>query len=275
MPVTVSSVPPQVATSLFARLYGGAEAEFAWIHQQLTVYWAAEDEAGTSVGALGLRPTPAHGAELLGGAFPSPKQHETALALLCAALAVQPQLYAYAEAHLLPAEALETAGLQRVSAYTSMAGPIPELQPEIPVGIRIVPLSEVADLDVLLAAQQNYSHRIGHTLVTPEAVQMIVAYSDGTLGRIAFDAQGRPVGLCRAKRDGARADIDGPAVHPAWAGTGLRRALLLSVCQAARAAGATTLTLQTWGDTEQERAEDLALGLKVDELNPIYSSVPL
>jgi hypothetical protein len=275
VPPTVVSALPQAVSPIFAQLYGGTEADFAWIHDQLTACWAAEDEAGTPLGALGLRPSPAHGAELMGGAFPGPNQHESVLALLRAALADQPQLYAYAEAHLLPAEALEAAGLQPVSAYTSMAGPVPEVLPVVPDGIQIVPLSEVTDLDVLLAAQQNYSHRIGYTLVTPEAVQMIAANSDGALGRIAFDLTGQPLGLCRATVKGDQAAIDGPAVHLHTQGTRLRQALLLSICQAARAAGATQMTLQAWGDTVQERAEDLALGLTITELHPIYSSVPL
>ncbi|CAM3927615.1 hypothetical protein [Deinococcus frigens] len=57
--------------------------------------------------------------------------------------------------------------------------------------------------------------------------------------------------------------------------TGLRRALLLSVCQAARAAGAVHMQLDAWGDTDAERAEDEALGLSVKIETPIYSSMPL
>ena len=101
--------------------------------------------------------------------------------------------------------------------------------------------------------------------------------TDDTLGRLAYDAAGVPAGICRASLEGDQLYLGTPGVRPDARDSdardsGLRRALLLSVCGAARAVGATQLTLDAWGDTPQERAEDEALGLQTDEFTPIYAA---
>ncbi|WP_424949774.1 hypothetical protein [Deinococcus sp.] len=224
------------------------------------------------LGAIGLRLSPAHGAEVMGGAFAGPAQHEAAVALLTAVLVAQPWLYAYAEAHLLPVEALEAAGLRQVSAYTRMSGPLPADLPSVPEGFRIVPLSEVESLPDRLAAQQTYSDMIGHTIVPPEFVLPGAGGCDEGLSRLAYDPSGAAVGICRVWRDGVEVACTTPGVRPALRASGLRRALLLSVCAAARAAGAARLKLEAWGDSEEQRAEDMALGLSVEVVTPIYSA---
>lgn len=266
------SVSPQIALPTFAHLYGCSEQDFAATANQMTAAWVLQDEHQEALGAIGLKSSPAHGAEVMGGTFPGPAQHAAALALLAAALAAQPQLYAYAETHLLPAEVLEAAGLRPVSAYTRMSGPLPAVLPTVPEGFRIVPLSEVESLQDRLAAQQTYSDLIGHTPVTDEAMQPNFGGSDDALGRVAYDAAGAPAGICRVWLEGDLAKIGSPGVRPDARSTLLRRALLLSSCEAARAAGAARIEVDAWGDTEEDRMGDQELGLVIEELAPIYSS---
>lgn len=269
------SVKPLTALPVFARLYGCSEQDFKEMTNQMTAAWIAQDGGGEALGAVGLRPSPTHRAEVMGGAFPGPVQHETAVALIKAALATQSHLYAYAEAHLLPEETLKIAGLHLISAYTRMTGPLPSTFPVVPDGFKIVPLWEVGRLEDRFAAEQTYSDRIGHTLVTAEAVQPDVGGTDDRLGRLAYDASGVPAGVCRASLQGEEVLLETPGVRPDARGTGLRQTLLLSVSAAARAAGATRLVLEARGDTAVERAEDEALGLGLEEYTPIYSSVTL
>lgn len=261
-----------MALPTFARLYGCGEQDFAATADQMTAAWVLHDEHQEALGAIGLRPSPAHGAEVMDGAFPGPAQHVAALALLGAVLAAQPQLYAYAETHLLPTEVLEAAGLRRVSAYTRMSGPLPAALPTVPEGFCIVPLSDVESLQDRLAAQQTYSDLIGHTPVTDEALQSNVGGSDDALGRMAYNAAGVPAGICRVWLQGDLAKIGSPGVRSDARATMLRRALLLSACEAAQAAGATHIEIDAWGDTDTERTGDQELGLTIDELTPIYSS---
>lgn len=240
---------------------------------QMTLAWLVRDQAGETLGAAGLRPSPAHGAaEIVGGAFPGPAQAQAALLLIQTALSVQPQLYAYAGASLLPAETLGAAGLRPFSAYTRMSGPLPTALPAVPDGFRLALLSEVKSLDDRLAAQHTYADRIGHTHVRAEDIEPGAGGCDDALSRLAYDASGAPVGICRAWLEGEQVSFSTPGVRHDVRHTALRQALLLSVCQAAQAAGATRLTIQAWGDTAEERAEDLALGLQLDELETIYVS---
>ena len=162
--------------------------------------------------------------------------------------------------------------MRRVSAYTRMSGPLPAALPTVPEGFRIVPLSDVESLQDRLAAQQTYSDLIGHTPVTDEALQSNVGGSDDALGRMAYDAAGVPAGICRVWPQGDLTKIGSPGVRPDARATMLRRALLLSACEAARAAGATRIEINAWGDTGTERTEDQESGLTIDELTPIYSS---
>ena len=272
MTMQITSVTPQDALPTFARLYGSEEQDFAEMVSQMTAAWLVRDETYGVLGALGLRPSPSYGAEVMGGAFPGSGQQEAAVSLLQAALSVQPQLYAYAEANFLPAEALEAAGLHVFSAYTRMSGPLPTLPPDVPDGFKIIPLSEVTNTDDRMAAQHTYADRIGHTLFTAKDVAPGAGGCDDTLSRLAYDASRLPAGICRAWLDGERLAFSTPGVRLGVRDTKLRRALLLSVCGAARAAGATQLTLQAWGDTPEEQADDLALGLRLDERTDIYVS---
>lgn len=275
MTLTAVQVDPDEILSVLAQLYGGSEQDFAGMLSQLTAAWLVRDNRGEAAGAVGLRSSPAHGAEFMGGAFPGTQQHGAALALILAATAVQPHLYAYAEAYLLPAEALMAAGLSRVGGSTRMIGPVPTALPAVPDGFRIFPLSEAHSPQDRLTAQRMYSDRIGHTHVPDEAGQPDFGGSDDTLGQLAYDSLGISAGLCRAWLNGEQLALGTPGVRPDLRETGLRRALLLSVCQAARLAGATRIELDAWGDTDTERAEDEALGLSVGTETPIYSSMPL
>ncbi len=264
-------VSPLAALPTFAQLYSSTELEMLPTTEQMTSAWLVGIDDEAPLGALGLRSTPAHGLEVMGGALPGPDQTQAALALLQAALGTEPRLYAYAEEHLWPISALEAAGLRPVGAYSRLSGPVPGGEVMVPDGFQLVPMSEASAEDIL-AAQHAYEHRIGHTHVTPEAVQLITERNDLALSRLAYDASGEAVGLCWAQLYGGLAAIDSPAVRPDLAGSGLREALLLSVCAAVAQAGAVHMTLESWGDTEPERAHDLALGLGIEELNVMYGT---
>lgn len=274
MPFHLDRVPPHAAVPVLARLYGCREQEFAQTAAQLTLAWIIQERGQQVLGALGLRPSPAHGAEVLGGAFSGGAQQEAGLALIRRAVETQPHLYAYAEEHLFPAETLRAAGLRPVGAYTRMTGPLPLGTPAVPDGFRLVPLAEVSDPGDLVAAQRTYSDRIGHTHVPDDAGQPGFGGSDDPLGRLAYDARGVPAGLCRASLTGQEVTLGTPGVRAEARGTGLRETLLLSVFVAARTAGATHLSLEAWGDTEAERAQDEALGLLIRDFTPIYAAVP-
>ncbi|WP_420594719.1 hypothetical protein [Deinococcus sp.] len=268
----IFAVTPQDALPTFARLYSCTEPDFAGMVDQMTAAWLVRDKAGEVLGALGLRPSPSHGAEVMGGAFPGSAQQQAAIMLLQAALDAQPQLYAYAEADFLLAAALQAAGLRVFSAYTRMSGPLPTQSANVPDGFSIVALSKVTRLDDRMAAQLTYADRIGHTLFTAKDVASGAGGCDDTLSRLAYDASRLPAGICRAWLEGEQVSFSTPGVRLGVRETGLRQALILSVCEAARAAGATQLTLQAWGDTPEERADDLALGLDIEKEHPIYVS---
>ena len=79
--------------------------------------------------------------------------------------------------------------------------------------------------------------------MTDEALQSNVGGSDDALGRMAYDAAGMPVGICWVWLQGDLAKIGSPSVRPDARATMLRRALLLSACEVARAAGATRIEI--------------------------------
>lgn len=260
---------PGEISPVLAKLYQASEQDLAGTLSQLTAAWLVQDVDGEIAGAIGLRPSPAHGAEVMGGTFPGVGQEEATLALLKAAQTSQPHLYAYAELGLLPRAALEAAGLRHVGAYTRMTGPLPTQWPDVPEGLSLVPLSEARSWQDRLTAQRLYSDRIGHSHVPDEAVQPDFLGSDDTLGRLAYDTSGNPAGLCRAWLEGDKLALGTPSVRPDLRGTGLRQALFLAVCQAAQASGVTHVEVDAWGDTETERADDAGLGLTVEVETPI------
>jgi GNAT superfamily N-acetyltransferase len=272
--ISAVSVQPLEALPVFARLYGLSEQDTLAMTAQMTFAWVAQNQDSEILGAIGLRPSPAHGSEVMGGAFAGSEQQQAATTLIQAALAVQPRLYAYAEVQFLPAEALNVAGLDPVSAYTRMVGPLPIVLPEVSNGFSVARWSE-ANLEDRLAAQSSYSDRIGHTHVTAEAVALGLNDTDDALSRIAYDASGKPAGVCRASLNGEALSLGTPGVRPDLRGIGLRQALLLSVCQAARALGATQLILEGWGDRDSEQLEDKALGLVLEEQIYIYASTSI
>lgn len=262
-------VHPGEISPVLAKLYQTSEKDFAQTLAQLTAAWLVRDEHGKVAGAIGLRPSPAHGLEVMGGAFPDAEQDRAAQALIQAARTYQPQLYAYADSAFLPLAALKAVGFRYAGAYTRMTGPLPTQVPESSNGFNLVPLSEVGHSQDRLAAQRMYSDRIGHTHVPDDAGQPGFLGSDDALGRLAYDPSGRPAGLCRGWLDGETLAVGAPSVRPDFRNTGLRRALLLSICQAARIVGAMQLEMDAWGDTRAERAEDEALGLGVEVETPI------
>lgn len=258
------------ALPTLAQLLGCSDADLHGLARQLTAAWVVSGDSEV-VGSIGLRPSPAHGMEVIGGASPGDDQLAAVAALIQAARADHPRLYAYAEDALMPGVALRAAGLRSVGANTRMTGSIPDAIPAVPTGFSIVSIAEASPLH-LLAAQRCYSDRIGHTHVPDEVMEPGFGGTDDQLGRIAFDAAGLPAGICRVSVDGDEIHLGTPGVRRDVRGTGLRRALLLAACRAARDGGATRLILDAWGDTEAERQADEALGLQLAVETPIYAA---
>ncbi|MBZ9712658.1 hypothetical protein [Deinococcus multiflagellatus] len=268
MPLRLDALPTDAALPLVGQVLG---ADLSALGPQLSGAWAVWSPGGALLGALALRPSPAHGQEVLGGAVAGVEQHEAARLLLGAAQATGP-LYAYADEALLPASALQALGWREVSAYAQLSGPLPGGLPCAPDGVTLLPLADLSSPSQRLAAQRTYADRIGHTFATEADVQPGAGGVNEDLSRVALASSSQPLGICRAWLDGHELAVGSPGVHPDWRGGPLRRALLLAVCQAARAAGATTVTVDTWGDTPEERADDLALGLSVIAFTPLYAS---
>lgn len=272
MPVTVSPARPADLPPVFAALYGAPEEAVAWMADVLTGAWVAWNAAGEVVGAVGLRPSPAHGAELVGGALPGPDYLEAAAALALIVRQEAGRAYAFAEGSLFPAKTLEAAGYREVAAYRLLAGPTPGGRADAPEGVRLLPLAEVADPATRLDALATYQDRVGHHAVTSEAASDGAGGFDPHLSLIALDAGGRAAGVCRAAPEEGYARVDAPGVRADLRHTGLRAALLLGVCGLARARGLKHVSVESWGDTPEELAADLALGLGVEIENPIYAA---
>lgn len=272
MPVTVTPAQPLELLPLFATLYGAPEDDFRPVAAGLNGAWAARDRGGKLVGAVGLRPSPHQGAELMGGALPGPAQRETATALARTAQQTVGRTYAFAEPHLFPVEALEAAGYRVAGFYRLLCGPTPNGTAPTPDGARLLPLSAVPDLSIRVAGLATYQDRIGHHTPIPEHAGDGAGGSDPALSLIALDANGDAAGLCVAGASGEQAHIGSPGVRPDLRATGLRRALLLGVCALVRERGLEHVRVESWGDTPQELADDLALGLEVEAETAIYAA---
>lgn len=256
---------------IFAALYGAAVEDVAWMAEASRAGFVAVNVAGEVLGAVGTRPSPQHGAELVGGVFPGPRRDEAALALVRAAQAEVGRVYVFAEGYLFPPEPLLAAGLREVGAYRRLSGRVPYRHVDPPAGVRLLPLAEVPDPETRLEALRTYEDRVGHHAVVPEAAADGAGGFDTHLSVIALDDTGRGVGLCRAAIENGEARLDAPGVAPEWRHTSLRAALLNEVNTRLRAAGITRVNVDSWGDTADDLAHDLKLGLGVMEETPILA----
>lgn len=270
----VVPAPPAELLPVFAALYGAEPQDMTWLADTLRAAWAVLDEHGEVRGAAGVRPSPAHGLELMGGALAATPEEEEAVqtALAGAAHRDAGQVYAFADGHLFTAGALARAGFQEVGAYRLLAGPTPQETAPASGGLTLRPLAEVPDLALRLDALATYEDRIGHHAVSPAAAEDGAGGYDSALSLIALDEQGRACGICRAAAEEGYVRIDAPGVRPDLRHTSLRQALLLGVCAQARERGFGDISLESWGDTPAELAADLALGLEIQFENPIYAA---
>ena len=270
----VVAAPPADLLLVFAALYGAPAEDMTWLAGSLQTAWAVLDEDDGVRGAAGVRPSPAHGLELMGGALAGEPDEEEAVqtALAQAAHRDAGKVYAFADGSLFTAAALAHAGFQEVGAYRLLAGPTPEETVPTPGGLTLRPLAEVPDLALRLDALASYEDRIGHHAVLPAAAEDGAGGYDNTMSLIALDEQGRACGICRAAAEEGYVRIDAPGVRPDLRHTSLRQALLLGVCAQARERGFGDISLESWGDTPAELAADLALGLEIQFENPIYAA---
>lgn len=270
--LSLLSLLPEDLPPLLADLYEAPEEAVAWMAGASVAAWVALNDEEVLLGAIGARPSPHWGAELVGGAFPGPTQYAAALALAQAAQADLGRVYAFAEPHLWPYEALMGAGWREVGAYRRLTGRMPLRHLDPPAGVTLHPLAAVQDLAVRLDALTTFEDRVGHHAVLPEFAIDGAAGFDSHLSCIALDDQGRGIGLCRASIEDGLGRMDSPGVHSNWRASGLRAALLDAVNSRLRAAGITQVSLDSWGDTAAELAHDLKLGLHVVDETPIYSA---
>ncbi len=269
--VEVRTVSPAELLPAFAGLYGAAPGDLAWMAEACDAGFVALNEREEVLGAVGTRPSPQHGAELVGGVFPGPRRDEVALALVRAAQAEVGRVYLFAEGYLFPPEVLLQAGLREVGAYRRLSGRVPYRHVDAPAGIQILPLAEVPDPGTRLEALRTYEDRVGHHAVTAEAAADGAGGFDSHLSVIALDELGRGVGVCRAAIDGGEGRLDAPGVASGWRHTNLRAALLNAVNTRLRAAGITRVNVDSWGDTPEDLAHDLTLHLGVTEETPILA----
>ncbi len=270
--VEVRAASPAELRPAFAALYGAAPDDIAWMTEACTAGFVALSDNGEVLGAVGARPSPQHGAELVGGVFPGPARDEVALVLVRAAQVEVGRVYLFAEGYLFPPEVLLEAGLREVGAYRRLSGRVPYRHVDPPPGLRLLPLTEVADPSTRLQALRTYEDRVGHHAVTPEAAADSAGGFDAHLSVIALDASGRAVGVCRAGIEDGEGRLDAPGVAPEWRQTNLRAALLNEVNTRLRAAGITRVNVDSWGDTPEELAHDLKLGLGVTGETPILAA---
>ncbi|WP_328774552.1 hypothetical protein [Deinococcus aquaedulcis] len=278
----VEAVAPQALTPALAALYDTGPEDVAWMAETCEAAWlVSEVQLVTGqarevvVGAAGARPSPAHGAELLGGVFAGPRRAEVTGLLASAARQALGRVYAFADGSLFAPELLLQAGWREAGAYRRLEGRVPYRVAAPPPGVELVSLADAAP-QARLQALQSFEDRIGHHAVTPEAAQAGAGGFDPALSVVALDAEGQGIGVCRAALedvDGARvARLDAPGVQPLWRHTPLRAALLAEVCARLRAQGATHLSMDSWGDTPEELAHDLGWGLHVTDETPILAS---
>ncbi|GGK22706.1 hypothetical protein GCM10008955_15230 [Deinococcus malanensis] len=272
MTFTLSPVRPEELPPVFAALYGAPQEAVAWMADELEAAWIAHGEEGEVLGAVGLRPSPAHGSEVVGGALFGLHALQVASALALQARQDGGPVYAFADGGMLSARALEAAGYREVAAYRLLAGPTPQEAAALPGGLTLHSLSEVPDIAIRLDALGTYEDRIGHHAVIPQAAADDAGGFDPTLSLIALDEQGHAAGICRAAPEEGYVRIDAPGVRQDLRATSLRAALLLGVCALARDRGFEHVSVESWGDTAEELAADLQLGLGVEIENPIYAA---
>ncbi|WP_291428037.1 hypothetical protein [Deinococcus sp.] len=295
-PVQVEPMASEQLELILAALYGVPREAVAWMAQACTQAWVAFEEQVTPddtlsaglvpqpdsepaeagkrevvLGAVGTRPSPAHGSELVGGVFAGPRRAEVAAALARAAWQEVGRVYAFAEGHLFPPEALVQAGFREVGAYRRLEGRVPYRHVDPPDGVTLRPLAEISEA-ARLEALHTVEDRVGHHAALPEAAQDGAGGFDSHLSHVALDDQGRAIGICRAAIEEGLGRLDSPGVAVAWRHTNLRAALLNSVNARLRAAGITRLSVDSWGDTAEELAHDLRLGLHVADETPILAS---
>ncbi len=277
--VHVERLSGEGLTTALAALYDAPQEAIAWMADVCTAAWVAfEVQSGEDgeprevvLGAAGTRPSPAHGAELLGGVFSGPLREGAALALADAARAEVGRAYVFADGHLFPPEPFLTLGWRETGAYRRLEGRVPYRHVTPPDGVTLRALADTPHA-ARLEALRTYEDRIGHHAVHEDAARDGAGDFDAHVSVIALDDQGRGIGVCRAAIEDGQGRVDAPGVHPLWRHTALRSALLNEVNTHLRARGVTQLSMDSWGDTPEDLAHDLKWGLHVVDETPLLSS---
>ena len=226
------------------------------------------------VGAVVLRPMPMGHLELFGGVPKHSNRHEISLALLHGARAAAPDavLASFASDLYWDVSALEPLGFKAVAQYQRLQTAAPHLeQIALPAGFTISSYSQTPDLEGLIVGLRCYEDMWGHHRVDPAQVAAGLSSYNPALIWLARDALGSVAGVCRATLSDGKAWIDAPGVRLNSRGFNLHRALLGHALHALSARGATTFTLESWGESETNSTDYLELGFQVLESEAIVA----
>ncbi len=226
------------------------------------------------VGAVVLRPMPMGHFELFGGVPAHPKRHDISRALLRGARAAAPNavLATFASELYWAVSALEPLGFKAVAQYQRLQATAPRLEPvALPAGFAISSYADHPDLAGLVAGLRCYEDLWGHHRVDAKQVAAGLSNDDPALIWLARDALGNVAGVCRATLSDGQAWIDAPGVRSDSRNLNLHRALLGHALRELSARGATTFTLESWGESASNSADDLELGFEVLESEAIVA----
>ena len=228
------------------------------------------------VGAVVLRPMPMGHLELFGGVPKHPDRHAISLALLRGARVAAPKavLATFASDLYWEVSTLELLGFREVAQYQRLQATAPHLEAiALPAGFTISSYADHPDLAGLVAGLRCYEDLWGHHRVDATQVEAGLSNYDAALIWLARDAQGGVAGVCRATLSDGKAWIDAPGVQTDSRNRNLNlhRALLGHALHALSARGATTFTLESWGEIDANSADYLELGFEVLESEAIVA----
>jgi GNAT superfamily N-acetyltransferase len=257
----------------------GARGFIGSLQQQLGEGFEAslvfvDDLEEHTLGAVLLRPTPKGSFELFGGVPAHTERHAISDALLRASqvLGKARGVSTYATENYWNIAALEASGFKEVAKYQRLESTEIHLERiEWPTGFTLQSFAETSSLDDLVAGLKLFEDIWGHHHVDPEGVAENLASYDPHDIWILKDQESQVSGLCRGTLSNGTAWIDAPGVRTDLRGQGLHRALLMRTLETLKARGAVRFTLESWGETAANSADDLEFGFLLAEETPIVA----
>ena len=172
----------------------------------------------------------------------------------------------------MSAPSIEPLGFNPVAQCQRLQAAAPHLEPvALPAGFTISSYTENPDLAGLVAGLRCFEDMWGHHRVAPAQVAAGLGNYDAALIWLARDELGGVAGVCRATLSDGGAWIDAPGVRIDSRGLNLHCALLGHALHALGARGATTFTLESWGESAADSADYLELGFQILESEAIVA----